>query len=461
MLAGLLIACSNQNDTEMKFTGANNEVKLMILDPGHFHAALIQKTMYNQIDPEVYIYAPDGPDVQNYLKKIEGYNTRPENPTEWISKLYASPDFFDKMLSEKPGNVMVTSGNNGKKTEYIKKAIDAGINVFADKPMAINSEDFELLKKAFESSEEKGVLLYDIMTERHEITSILQKEFSMTPEIFGTQVTGSSDEPAVVKESVHHFFKYVSGSILKRPAWFFDVSQQGEGIVDITTHLVDLIQWACFPGQIIDYHNDINIISSKRWSTDLTPSQFNAVTRLTDYPEYLQKDVIRDSILQVYANGEINYNIKGVHAKVSVRWNFEAPEGTGDTHYSIMRGTKANLVIRQGAEQNFKPVLYIEPVKDFDTGEFESTLTNGLKTVQEKYPGIEIQETNNGWMVIIPDSYKIGHEAHFRQVTEKYLKYLIDGKLPEWEVPNMIAKYYVTTKALELALEKSQTGTNQ
>jgi ABC-type branched-subunit amino acid transport system substrate-binding protein len=63
------------------------------------------------------------------------------------------------------------------------------------------------------------------------------------------------------------------------------------------------------------------------------------------------------------SNGEINYTVKGVHAKVSVIWNYKAPDGTGDTHYSIMRGTKANLVIRQGAEQQFKPTLYIEPLK--------------------------------------------------------------------------------------------------
>jgi hypothetical protein len=66
--------------------------------------------------------------------------------------------------------------------------------------------------------------------------------------------------------------------------------------------------------------------------------------------------------LQVYSNGEINYHIKGVHAKTSVVWNYKAPEGTGDTHQSILRGTKANLIIRQGADEQFKPILYIEPV---------------------------------------------------------------------------------------------------
>ena len=64
----------------------------------------------------------------------------------------------------------------------------------------------------------------------------------------------------------------------------------------------------------------------------------------------------------------MNYTLKGVHARVSVTWNFEAPEGTGDTHFSVMRGTKANLVIRQGAEQKYKPVLYVERNPSVDAG---------------------------------------------------------------------------------------------
>ena len=49
-------------------------------------------------------------------------------------------------------------------------------------------------------------------------------------------------------KSVHYFSKTVAGVPLKRPPWFFDVRQEGEGIVDTSTHLVDLIQWEAFPG---------------------------------------------------------------------------------------------------------------------------------------------------------------------------------------------------------------------
>ena len=440
-----------QKADSVNFTGADDEVIIMTLDPGHFHAALVQKISYKQIDPVIYVYAPEGPDAQDHLKRIEGFNTRENNPTNWITKLYTGDDFLEKMIAEKPGNVMVTSGNNKKKTEYISKAINAGIHVLADKPMAIDAGDFELLKETFFSAEEKGVLLYDIMTERYSITSILQKELSKITDVFGELLVGSPENPSITKESVHHFFKYVAGNKIKRPPWFFDVTQQGEGLVDITTHLVDLVQWECFPEVILDYQKDIEVLAAKRWPTELTPSQFENVTRLKEYPEYLKKDIVNDSVLNVYCNGEIIYKLRGIHAKVSVIWNYRAPEGGGDTHFSIMRGTKANLVIRQGEEQNYTPELYVEPVKEVDDREFKQKLALAVEKLQEKFPGIELSKLEGKWQIIIPGEYRIGHEAHFSQVTQTFLQYLVDGKLPDWEVPNMIAKYYTTTKALEIA----------
>ena len=151
------------------------------------------------------------------------------------------------MLTEKKGNVMIQAGNNGKKTEYIKKTLEAGINVLSDKPMAINSQSFKLLEECFAIAKQKNIMLYDIMTERNEITTMLQRELSTIPAVYGEQLKGSPEEPAIVKESVHHLFKLVDNKPLTRPVWYLDVNQQGEGIVDVTTHLVDLVQWEAFP----------------------------------------------------------------------------------------------------------------------------------------------------------------------------------------------------------------------
>jgi predicted dehydrogenase len=432
-------------------TKKEDNIRLITLDPGHFHAALVQKTSYPQVSNEVFVYAPDEGDVAEHLKKIEAYNTRSEQATQWKEQVYLGEDYLDKMIRDKKGNVVVLAGNNGKKADYIHRAVSAGLNVLADKPMAIRSSDFEKLKDCFGIAAQKGVLLYDIMTERFEIASILQKEFSLLPAAYGVQQKGTPEEPGVVKESVHHFFKTVSGNPLKRPAWFFDTEQQGEGIVDVTTHLVDLVQWACFSNQIIDYQKDIELLDANHWTTPLSSEQFNEVTGMDSYPEYLQKNVSGDT-LYVFSNGDISYQIKGVNVKVAVTWNYTYPEGGGDTHYSIMKGSKAHLIIEQGKAQNYKPTLYIKAVAGEDLAAYEKELNNSLQTVATKYPGISLKKiADDSWVVEVPEKYHNGHEAHFGQVTENYLRYLQQGTLPEWEVPNMLAKYYITTRALEVA----------
>ena len=303
--------------------GARGTVRLLILDPGHFHAALVQKSMYKDIDPTVHIYAPAGPDVQSYLDKINAYNNRPKDPTHWVERLYTGPDFVEKMIRDKAGNTVVLAGNNKEKTNYILESLQAGFHVLGDKPMVIDAAAFGSLRQAFDTAAARKRVLYDIMTERYEITSILQRELAGTSSIFGTLEKGSPGNPAVVGESVHRWYKYVSGSPLTRPGWFFDVSQQGEGIVDVMTHLVDLVQWECYPEQSLDYMKDVKVNNARHWTTDLTLSQFRIITKLDSFPDYLKKNVVHDTVLKVYANGEIDYQLKGVYARTIATWTYQ------------------------------------------------------------------------------------------------------------------------------------------
>ena len=425
------------------------DIQLITVAPGHFHAALVQKSMYPQVDSVVHVYAPEGTELQAHLALIDQYNTREETPTRWDEVVYTGPDFLEKMLEDRKGNVVVLAGNNRDKIDYITQSVDAGLNVLADKPMAINPEGFSKLVDAFAKADEQGVLLYDIMTERYEINTMLQKELSQVGDLFGGLETGTPDNPAITKESVHHFFKEVSGKPLVRPVWFYDTKQQGEGLVDVTTHLVDMVQWESFPGEIIDHEQDIELVNAKRWPTVLSPAQFERSTGQKEIPSFLEGSVDEAGNLAVFANGEINYTLKGVHAKVSVIWDFEAPQGTGDTHYSIMRGKYANLIIKQGAEEQYKPVLYVESTGERDAEAFEASLTQAVEGLAVDYAGLAFEQLAPGrYRINVDPSLVTTHEELFAQVTEKYLDFLQSGTMPEWEVPNMIAKYYLTTKAL-------------
>jgi len=449
----LLVNCSCVESERPKARDGSEEarVRLVTLDPGHYHAALVQKSMYEQVDGAVHVYAPEGPDVQNHLTYIDRFNSRAEDPTSWVEKVYTGDDYLERMLAESSGNVVVISGNNRKKAEYIKAAVDAGFNVFCDKPMCIETADFKVLEDAFARAERNGVLVYDIMTERFNIFHVVQKMLVLDKDVFGELQKGSAAEPAVVKESLHHFFKHVSGAPIRRPTWYFDTAQQGEGLVDVTTHLIDLVMWTCFPEQAIDYRKDVAMKQARRWPTMITRQQYEKATGATDFPDYLKGKLDSEGVLPCYANGEMIYALKGVYVKLSVSWDFEAPKGAGDTQYSLFAGTKARVLLKQGAEQGYQPQFYVEPADGVSLEQLHAALKKAIARAQGTYPGLTLERGENCWQVMIPQELQAGHEAHFQEVTEKFLQYLAEGKLPPWETPNMIAKYYITTAALELA----------
>ncbi len=402
----------------------------------------------------MHVYAPAGPDLDEHLKRITSFNTRPDNPTHWEEKVYAGPDFLERMVRDKAGNVVVISGNNARKTEYIERAVTAGLNVLADKPMSITPDGFELLRRAFATAAARKVLLYDIMTERYEIASILQRELARDSNVFGLLEPGSPERAAVEMESIHHFFKEVAGKPLSRPAWFFDVRQQGEAIPDVGTHLVNLVQWECFPEQALDWQKDVRVYAARRWPTTLSLEQFRRVTGLDDYPDFLKPDVRSDGALEVFQNGEVAWSLRGVHAKVRALWRFEAPPGAQDSHFSVLRGTTASLRVVQGPEQHYVPTLYVEPNPGIAPAVFEQVLRGAVARLSATWPGLDLKAAGQSWQIVVPQKYGVGHEAHFGQVTERYLGFLAANQMPAWEVPCMLAKYYTTARAYALSHAK-------
>ncbi len=453
-----ILSCNTQKEkkeSKPSFTGRDGEIELVVLDPGHFHASLLQKFPQKQVNDTVWVYAPEGDELNQYMKSIEGYNRRSDDPTRWHEMVCAGEDYLERMIEEKKGNVVILAGNNGKKTGYIAKSINAGYNVLSDKPMAINKEGFKLLEAAFDSARAQDVYLYDVMTERYEILNTLTRELINNRELFGELRDGTPDDPSVVMENVHHFYKQVSGNVLVRPAWFYDVEQQGEGMVDVATHLVDLIHWQCFPDSTIDYRNDVQITSANHWPTTLTLDDFTRSTQLEAFPDFLTK-YVKDGRLDVYSNGRINYRVKGKNIQVTALWNYEAPEGGGDAYSALIKGTRASVEIVQNKEENYIKQLYIEKDQSVDGKVFELALSEMVSELQKTYPYLSVQRiTDERYQIIVPVENRKGHEDYFGMVAAKYFGYLVNRDLPEWEVSNMLAKYYITTTALEMAKKNS------
>ncbi|MBZ5591436.1 MAG: oxidoreductase [Acidobacteriia bacterium] len=425
--------------------------RLIVVDPGHFHAALVQKEMYPWLAKQVSVYAPLGPDVLDYLNRIAQFNSRGEHPTAWEIELHTGPDFFERMLRERAGNVIVLAGRNRPKIARIRASVEAGLNILADKPWIITSAEMPTLERVLTEAGQKGLVAYDIMTERYEITAILQRELVNDEGVFGRLTSGNAEEPAISAKSVHHLMKQVAGTPLRRPAWFFDVNEAGEGLADVGTHVVDLVQWTAFPDKMLDYKTDVRVLSGRHWPTVIPQSDFQKVTGEPAFPRSLEAHV-HDGNLQYFCNNFVHYTVEGIHVKLDILWNWEAPPRAGDMYEASFRGTKARVEIRQGPQQQYRPELYVVANSVSLKAEVFAELRRKVENLQKAYPGLAIYEDGSEARIVIPEKFRVGHEAHFAQVTNRFFDYLKAPRtMPAWENTNMLVKYFITTKGVELS----------
>lgn len=428
-----------------------NSVRLVTLNPGHFHAALVQKEMYPEVQRRVQVYAPLGADLVAHLNRLADFNQRRVDPTSWEVEVHASADPLPRMLHDRPGNVLVLSGRNRTKIDAILAGVRAGMHVLADKPWIIDEADLPKLREALDTADVRRLVAYDIMTERYEITSLLQRELVRDPELYGSQAPGSAAEPGVFMESMHYLMKQVAGVPLRRPAWFFDVNEQGEGLSDVGTHLVDLVAWILFPNQPVGAEHDVYLQSARRRPTTLTADDFRKVTGSSKFPDFLPEAAAAGR-LDYFCNTEVHYTLRGVHVLLNVLWDYESKEGGGDTHLAVFRGTRAHVEVRQGKEQQFRPEVYVVPA---DAAALQATgkaLRRRVEQLQRRWPDVGFEQESGRFRLTIPTRYRVGHEAHFGEVTRQFLDYVRDPvSLPAWEKPNMISKYAITTGGVALA----------
>jgi predicted dehydrogenase len=399
-------------------------LRLVIEEPGHFHATLVQKEMYPWLERRVAVYAELGRELIDYLSRVALFNARAENPTAWELDVHASREPMAEMLRDRAGDIVVFTGRNRGKIDKILTALRGGFHVLADKPWIISPADLPKVEEALAIAAEKRLAAYDIMTERYEVTSALQREFVNTEAVFGRV-------EAVRARSVHNIMKLVAGVPLRRPAWFFDIAEYGEGLADVGTHVVDLVQWTAFADVPVDYRKDIGIRSAKRWPIVLSAEQFKRVTG---------EDA--RGAMEYFCNNSIEYTLRVAPVAIEITWEWE---GESDVYEASFRGTRSTIEVRHEG----RPELYVVPAGAGVRGEVESKIA----ALQEWWPGLAVTDRGDELRLEIPAQFRVGHEAHFAQVTNHFFRYVTHPEsMPAWETPYMLAKYYVSTMGVEMGL---------
>ncbi len=419
---------------------------LLILNPGHFHAALVLRERHPSLSDDIYVYSEPGPDLQRFIDIAESFNNRPVNPTRWILNIYRGNDGLEKLIHDKKGNIVVLAGRNNTKMENIDILSRAGFAILADKPWVTTQAALPFLRKTMTPGRPLAV---DIMTERYEIATLLQKEFLAEKDVFGEIRIDKDTGPSVFKECVHHLYKIVNQKPLVRPAWYFDIDIQGEGIVDTTIHLVDMTHWMLFPEIPIDYEKDIELIQARRWPTGVPLDSFAKITGTHQFPQSVQA-YVKDDILNYFCNGELIYRLKGIPVHLREIWNLEEPPGGSDTHRSLIKGTRSDLMIRQLPENQFKTELLIIPRGH--RIQVEETIQDCLEKWSYRYPGLSVNPEKNALLINIPDDLRTTHEQHFCQVRDAFLADLDAGAEPAAHRACTVAKYSLLAEAREKAL---------
>ena len=423
---------------------------LVILNPGHFHAALTLRGPHPLISDDIHVFAEDGPDLDNFLRLVHSFNDRPVNPTRWTLYVYRGADYLEKLLAQRPGKVVIVAGRNNEKMPLIHLLHAQGFFVLGDKPWLIESEQIGLLREVTAAPP----LAMDIMTERHDIANRLQQALVRQAAIFG-RFRLDGDQPAIAIRSVHHLYKMVNKRPLQRPAWYFDPVAQGEGITDVTTHLVDLVQWMTGAGVRFDFDRDVERLSARQWPTVISLDIFSRITGLEDFPEILH-DQVADGALQYLCNAALSYRFRGIPVEIETLWGLEAPEGGGDLHRAVLRGTRSDLIVDQGPETGLLTTLSVNPVDSRKA--FAEALADAIEMMQGEFPGLGFEPAGMGFRITIPKALRTTHEQHFAAVLQTFLTYLDEGKWPGNLGSDLECKYTLLAQALELSHRRDPSG---
>jgi predicted dehydrogenase len=390
---------------------------ISVYDPGHFHATLLFFHSNARVDQTIHVYAPPGPDVESFVHLISSFNARDDGPTNWKLASHIGDYALERLIADRVSEVVILAGRNGPRLALMHRLHNEGFHVLADKPWLTDSADLPHLKAITGGPP----LAIDIMTGRHSAIADLRNAIIGTRSGFGALV-GDTKQLALEFTSRHHLLKLVDDKPLKRPAWFYDISVQGDGMVDIHSHYVDQAQWIIADSHLFDAGRDVEILDAERWTLEVPRPLFQKNTGELAFPDYLATSVNGD-VLNLACNGRIDYRLLGITVHHHCDWGLWELEGGSDLHAFTARGENAELTIHTGLDTGFKSEIRLR-IRD------ETGLMSALKQWSGATPGLEARNSDDGYLLVMPPLASGRHEAQFPKVLDEFLDLLDSDTWP-------------------------------
>ena len=203
---------------------------------------------------------------------------------------------------------------------------------------------------------------------------------------------------------------------------------------------MDLVPFLLYPGQAIDYRSEIRVLGAKKWPTVLDRAQLLRLTGEKQLDPVLASRLKGDR-LDYFANGEVSYTLRGTHVRLEGAVELRGPRGRR-RHARRDRAGEPRAgrdPAGRRAEVAARALRRAQPARRRAGGRRPRS-SGGSPSSAKARPGLAVEDEGGRLRVGIPDRYRVGHEAHFAEVTARFLGYLKDpASLPKWEKANMLA----------------------
>ena len=121
------------------------------------------------------------------------------------------------------------------------------------------------------------------------------------------------------------------------------------------------------------------------------------------------------------------------------------PDGGTDLHRFIARGENAELSLRVGPETGFTSEMVLRP-RD------QTGLGPAIEQWGAAFPGLEVRERDDGYLLVPPPSAATRHEAQFPRVLDRFLTLLEMDAWPSELMARIRTRYTLLARAREMAL---------
>ncbi len=407
------------------------KLTLHLLEPSHFHAALLLSQLDSRIQLPVWVHAGPHWDDQTFLEWAKSLVNRDGNLDRF--QWHRTQDPVASILNSPGLPVALLAGQNHLKPDRILRLLLGKVPVLCDKPLWVNEASGRSLA-SFLGTTTQNIYLDDCMSERFEPAFMLQR-LLVTEGIPGFGLR--NNKPSRMRfhlGSTHHLAKCVEGIPVKRNLAFFETDTYGDPFADVGVHLVDH-----FLGLLTSFG-----VSTKALAND--PG--NVVSHWTGLdPNSLRisndNQAIPFPIKQVWQGG--NGDSRG---QISTQWLPKGEHLPPESQFAIAHGNGCSLV---AAPDPITTHMKLELVglSATERPKWQTTLSAILEKLPAPWPKTTLEATRYGIRMTPPNFPWNAHAKRFPLLLTRFLDRIQQRRpLVSFDSKKLLLKYAISAGAV-------------